>query len=209
MLLYDCVTAPSPRRVRIFLAEKGISVPTRQVDLRAGEQFGNIFRSINSEVTVPVLELDENVRISDIIGICRYFEEIAPTPALFGRTPVDKALVEAWQRWSDREGFYATMDAFRNSTPGLKERALPGPDNYSQCEELATRSRLRIISFFARLDKELAKKEFLAGDAFSIADITAMVSVDFAAWIKIVPPSQHSHLNRWLGIVRARSSASA
>jgi glutathione S-transferase len=129
MKLYDCTTAPSPRRVRIFLAEKGISVPTVQVDLRKGEQFSSAFRTINPECTVPVLRLDDGTTIADILGICRYFEELYPDPPLMGRTAEQKAVIEACQRRIERDGFYAAMEAFRNSTPGLKDRALPGPSH--------------------------------------------------------------------------------
>jgi glutathione S-transferase len=124
MKFYDCATAPSPRRVRIFLAEKGISLPTVQVDLRNGEQFSPAFRAINPECTVPVLELDNGTTIADIVGICRYFEELNPEPRLMGHTGEEKALVESWQRRTERDGFYAAMEAFRNSTPGLKRARL-------------------------------------------------------------------------------------
>ena len=132
MKLYDCTTAPSPRRVQIFLAEKGISVPTVQVELRHGEQFLPAFRVINPECTVPVLELDNGTRVADILAICRYFEALYPDPPLMGRTAEQKAVIEAWQRRLERDGFYAAMEAFRNSTPGLKGRALPGPESYEQ-----------------------------------------------------------------------------
>jgi glutathione S-transferase len=127
MKFYDCTTAPSPRRVRIFLAEKGTSVPTVQVDLRNGEQFSSAFRAINPECTVPLLELDNGTVIADILGICRYFEDLYRDPPLMGRTAEQKAVIEAWQRRIERDGFYAAMEAFRNSTPGLKGRGLPGP----------------------------------------------------------------------------------
>jgi glutathione S-transferase len=209
MLFYDCTTAPSPRRVRIFVAEKGISVPTVQVDLRSGEHLGPAFRAVNADATVPVLELDDGQRLFDIVGICRWFEETVPLPRLFGTSPLEKASVESWLRWCDREGFYAVMDAFRNSTPGLKDRALSGSRNYPQIPELAERSRLRIADFFRRLDDRLGGNEFLAGLSFSIADITAMVSIDFAAWMKIVPPAERAHLHRWLAAVRSRPSSKA
>jgi glutathione S-transferase len=209
MLFYDCKTAPSPRRVRIFLAEKAIAVPTVQVDLRNGEHLGAAFRAVNPEGTVPVLELDDGQRLFDIVGICRYVEETTPLPRLFGTSAFEKATVDSWLRWSDREGFYAVMDTFRNSTPGLKDRALPGSQAYPQIPELANRSRLRIADFFRRLDDRLANSEFLAGSSFSIADITAMATIDFAAWMKIVPPEEQAHLHRWLASVRARPSAQA
>jgi glutathione S-transferase len=148
MKLYDCTTAPSPRRVRIFLAEKGISIPSVQVDLRNGEQFSPAFQTINPECTVPVLQLD-GATIADILGICRYFEELYPNPPLMGQTAEQKAAIEGWQRRIERDGFYAAMEAFRNSTPGLKGRALPGPESYEQIDALAERGRVRIQHFFA------------------------------------------------------------
>ena len=209
MKFYDCATAPSPRRVRIFLAEKGITVPTVQVDLRNGEHFGAAFRAINPDCTVPALVLDNGTSITDIVGICRYFEETHPEPPLMGSSAEEKALVESWQRWCDREGIYAAMDAFRNATPGLKHRALPGPDDYEQLPELAERGRARLGRFFERLDQRLAASRFVAGERFSIADITAMTAVDFAGWAKLRPPAGLVNLARWHAIVSARPSATA
>jgi glutathione S-transferase len=207
--LYDCTTAPSPRRVRIFLAEKGISVPSVQVDLRHGEQLGAAFRAINPEATVPVLELDSGTRIADIVGICRYFEEMHPTPPLMGVDAEDKAVVESCQRWCEREGFYAAMEAFRNATPGLKDRALPGPENYPQIPALAERGRARLQHFFADLDVRLRASEFVAGARYTIADITALVSLDFAGWMKVKPPPLLEALARWYEKVSGRASARA
>jgi glutathione S-transferase len=209
MKLYDYTPAPSPRRVRIFLAEKGISIPLVQVDLRNGEQFGQGFRAIASECTVPVLELDNGVRIPDVVGICRYFEELHPDPALMGRSAEEKGLIESWQRRVERDGFYAVMEAFRNSTPGCKGRALPGPQPYEQIPALAERGRARIQHFFAWLDDRLGGNEFICGRPFTIADITAMVAVDFAGWVKLEIPEHMAHLRRWHGAVSARPSAKA
>ena len=209
MKFYDCATAPSPRRVRIFLAEKGITVPTVQVDLRRAEQFGEAFRAINPDLTVPVLELDSGTRIADIVAICRYFEEVQPEPPLMGRDAEDKAVVEASQRLCEREGFYAAAEAFRNAAPGLKHRALPGPDDYEQIAALAERGRARLGRFFERLDARLAENEFVAGRHYTIADITALVSVDFAGWAKLAPSEGQAHLRRWHAAVSARPSAKA
>ena len=209
MKFYDCSTAPSPRRVRVFLAEKGITVPTVQVDLRNGEQFGAAFRAVNPDGTVPVLELDDGTRIADIVGICRYFEETQPAPPLMGRNAADKAVEEGWQRWCERDCIYAVMDAFRNATPGLKGRALPGRDDYEQIPALAERGRARVAAFFRRLNERLANNEFVAGAAYGIADITAMVSIDFAGWIKLRPTEDQTHLRRWHAAVSARPSATA
>jgi glutathione S-transferase len=147
MKLHDCATAPSPRRVRMFLAEKRTSVPTVQVDLRTGEQFTPAFRAINPDCTVPVLVLDDGTAITDAIAICRYLEELHPEPSLLGRTPAERAVIEAWQRRIERDGFYAAMEAFRNSTPGLKGRALPGPDAYDQ---IPVNAGERAYSIFSR-----------------------------------------------------------
>jgi glutathione S-transferase len=209
--LYDCATAPSPRRVRVFLAEKGISVPTVQVDLRAGEQLTPAFRAINPDCTVPVLELDSGARITDAIGICVYFEALQPDPPLFGAGAEEKALVAAAQRQAERDGFYAVMEAFRNSTPGLRGRALPGPENYEQIPALAERGRARVARFFEATNARLANSEFVAGPRYSVADITAMIAVDFAGWLrpKLTIPESCSHLARWFATVSARPSAKA
>jgi glutathione S-transferase len=209
MMLYDYTGAPSPRRVRIFLAEKGITVPTVQIDLRKREQFGAAFRAINPDCTVPVLELDDGRRITDAIGICRYFEMAQREPPLMGRDAADAGVVEQWQRWAERDGFYAVMEAFRNATPGMKEHALPGPDDYEQIPALAERGRARVARLFERLDARLGESEFLAGPDFTIADITGLIAVDFAGWAKLKPPESVAHLQRWYGAVAARPSAKA
>ena len=209
MKFYDCATAPSPRRVRIFLAEKGISVPTVQVDLRNNEQLTPAFREINPDATVPALVLDDGTHINDAIGICVYFEAIHPRPALMGEGPEGKALVASWQREVERNGFFAVMEAFRNWARGLKGRALPGPHNYEQIPELAERGRLRVSHFFAQMDERLGQSEFVAGSRYTIADITALVTVDFAQSAKLPVPEECIHLRRWHDAVSARPSAKA
>jgi glutathione S-transferase len=209
MKFYDCVTAPSPRRVRIFLAEKGISVPTVQVDLRNNEQLTPAFRVINPDATVPALELDDGTHINDAVAICVYFEATHPQPPLMGETAEEKALIAAWQREVERNGFYAVMEAFRNTVAGLKGRALPGPHNYEQIPALAERGRLRVNHFFAQMEARLAQSEFVAGKCYSIADITALVTVDFANRARLPVPEEHAHLRRWHAQVSARPSARA
>jgi glutathione S-transferase len=209
MKFYDCATAPSPQRVRIFLAEKGITVPTVQVNLRAGEQFSPEFRAVNPDCTVPVLMLDDGTTITDAVGICVYFEAIQPQPVLLGETAAEKALAVTWQRIAERDGFYAVMEAFRNTTPGLKGRALPGPREYEQIPALAERGRARLDRFFRAMEARLADHEFVAGASFTIADITTLVTVGFAAWIKMPIPSDCRHLRRWHEQVSARPSAKA
>jgi glutathione S-transferase len=209
MKFYDCATAPSPRRVRIFLAEKGISVPTVQVDLRNNEQLTDAFRAVNPDATVPALELDDGTHINDAIGICVYFEAIHPQPPLIGESAEEKAVIVAWQREVERNGFYAVMEAFRNWARGLKGRALPGPHDYEQIPALAERGRLRITHFFEQMNERLGQSEFIAGPRYSIADITGLVVVDFAQSVKMTPPEEHKDLRRWHAAVSARPSAKA
>jgi glutathione S-transferase len=209
MKLYDYAPAPSPRRVRIFLAEKGITVPTVQVDLRSGEQFADSFRAINPDCTVPVLELDDGTRITDAVGICVYFEAVRPDPPLLGGDPLGKAIVTTAQRRAERDGFYAMVEAFRNVTPGMKGRSIPGPEGYEQIPALAERGRARVERFFAAMEAELAGREFVCGPDFSIADITTLVTVDFAKWIKLAIPPGSVNLRRWYDAVSGRPSAKA
>ena len=209
MKLYDCTTAPSPRRVRIFAAEKGIELEKVEVDLSQGEQFSKEFRAINPDCVVPVLELDDGTRITEVLAICHYLEELQPEPALSGRDALERAVSLEWNVKIEQQGLLAMMDAFRNAAKGLKGHALPGPDAYEQIPELAERGRERVPAFFARLDKQLDGREFVAGDYFSIADISAMILVDFAAWVKIGIPESATNLKRWHAAVSARPSAGA
>jgi glutathione S-transferase len=209
MRFYDCATAPSPRRVRIFLAEKGITLPTVQVDLRNGEQFSAAFRAINPDCTVPALALDDSTVIADAVAICAYLEELHPEPALIGTTPRERAVVMALNRIIERDGFYAAMDAFRNAAEGLKGRALPGPHDYEQIPDLAERGRARIGHFFQAMNARLADGEFVGGGRFTIADISTLVLTDFAGWIKLAIPDDCANLRRWYAAVSARPSAAA
>ena len=209
MKIYDCKTAPSPRRVRVFLAEKGVDVETVQVDLGKGDQFSDEFRKVNPDCVVPALELDDGRHISEVLAICQYFEEKFPEPALLGSTAEERAYVTMWNAKVEQQGLWSMADAFRNSAKGLKDHAVPGPDAYSQIPELAERGRARVRQFFHRLDRQLADNRFLAGDNFSMADITAMVFVDFAGWIKIEVPGEAQNVATWHAEVSKRPSAAA
>ena len=209
MKFYDCKTAPSPRRVRIFLAEKGVDIETVQIDLGKGEQFSDEFRAVNPDCTVPVLKLDDGSCISEVTAICQYIEDLNPEPALFGSSPEERARVSMWNVKVEQLGLWAMMDAFRNSAKGLVDRALPGPESYVQIPELAERGRRRVLQFFERLNDQLADNAFVAGDNYSIADISAMVLVDFAGWIKIAIPDDAEHVARWYSEVSKRPSAAA
>ena len=209
MKFYDCKTAPSPRRVRIFLAEKGIELETVQVDLGSGEQFSEEFKKVNPDCAVPALELDDGSCISEVVAICQYIEDLHPEPALLGNSPEERARVSMWNGKVEQLGLWAMMDAFRNASKGLVDRALPGPESYAQIPELADRGRKRVLQFFYRLNVQLAGNKFVAGDSYSIADISAMVLVDFAGWIKIAIPDDASHIKRWYDDVSKRPSAAA
>ncbi len=209
MKLYDCETAPSPRRVRIFLAEKGLEVPRVQVDLRNNEQLTEAFRAKNPQCTVPVLELDDGTLIWGIDPICRYVEDLHPEPALYGRDPVQRALIAMWNSRMENEGFLAAADAYRNYTPGLKNRALTGPHDFAQIPALAERSRQRLGLYLEMLNERLAERRFVASDDFTVADITALVVVDFCGWLKMRPGERHADLSRWYAQVSARPSAAA
>jgi glutathione S-transferase len=207
MKFYDCATAPSPRRVRIFLAEKGIGIPTVQVDLRGGEQFTDAFRVINPECTVPALQLEDGTVIADAVAICQYIEELHPDPPLIGATPQERAVVTALNRQIERDGFLAAMDALRNTATGLKGRALPGPHDYEQIPELAERGRKRLEHFFRDMEARLSGRVFVTGDRYTIADISALIVVDFAGRLKLAVPEQYANLRRWYAAVSGRPSA--
>jgi glutathione S-transferase len=209
MKLYDCTTAPSPRRVRIFAAEKDIQLENVQVDLATGAQFSDDFRAINPDCVVPVLELDDGTYITEVLAICQYLEELHPEPSLLGRTPEERAATIAWHTKIEQQGLLPIRDAFRNSAKGLKGHALTGPVQYEQIPELAERSRHCVKAFFVRLEKQLDRNEFVAGAFYSIADITALVLTDFAAWIKIGLPDDAVNLRRWYENVASRPSAKA
>jgi len=209
MKFYDCATAPSPRRVRIFAAEKGIELDTVQVDLANGEQFGAAFRQVNPDCMVPVLELEDGTCLTEVVAICQYLEEMQPEHSLFGATPVERALTSMWNIKVEQQGFLASAEAFRNSAKGLRKHAIPGPDSFEQIPELAERGRERVRLFIDRLDRQLGEHTYIAGDNYSIADISAMVFVDFAGWIKITIPDDASNLTRWYASVSARPGAHA
>lgn len=209
MKFYDYVKAPSPRRVRIFMAEKGIEIETVQVDLMTGEQMNADFSAKNPWLTVPVLELDDGTCISEIGACCRYLEETYPEPPLMGRDAKEKAVIEMWNHHMEADGFMAGSEALRNYAKGMKGRALTGPHNYEQIPELADRGKARLANFFGDLDARLGESKYIAGDDYTVADITALVTVDFAGWVKITPQDNQTNLKRWYDDVSGRPSAKA
>ncbi len=206
---YDCKTAPSPRRVRIFIAEKGIDIETVQVDLTSGEQFGEDFCRINPDCVVPALELDDGTGLSEVLAICHYLEAKFPQPALLGTSDEERARVLMWNVKVEQQGLLPMANAFRNRAKGLVGRAVTGPVSYAQIPELAERGRQQVEQFFYRLDGQLANHEYLAGDGYSLADISAMVTVDFAARTKLSLPEDALNAKRWYESVASRPSAAA
>ena len=201
---YDCATAPSPRRARILLAEKGVPHETVQVDLRNGEQLSDAFRKINPQCTVPVLRTDDGLALTDNAAITAYLEALYPQPPLLGNTPAEKAEIASWNWRIEFEGLLAIAEAMRNSAPAMADRALPGPVNYAQIPELAARGLARVQRFFVNLNERLTGREFVATDRLSIADITAVVAVDFARVVRVKTGEQHPHLVRWRAAMALR-----
>lgn len=208
MKFYDCSTAPSPRRVRIFLAEKGIELDTVQVDLRNGEHLSEAFRAINPRCTVPVLELDNGSRLSEALAICRYLELEHPEPVLFGDTAQAQARVLMWNAVCEQDGFHAVAESLRNSARGFRNHAVVGAEDHAQIPALVERGRRRALAFLAQLERQLGTSPYVAGETFSLADITALVTVDFAGWIKLAVPETCAAVQRWYAEVAARPSAS-
>lgn len=206
--LYDCSSAPSPRRARIMLAEKGVAHETVQIDLRKGEQLGEPYRRINPQCTVPALRIDDGTILTDNAAIAAWLEARFPDPPLMGSTPVEKAEIASWNWRMEFDGLLAVAEALRNSSPAMVNRALPGALDYAQIPELAARGLARTAQFFAVLNERLDGREFVAGERFSVADITAVVAVDFARIVKLKPGEQHPHLLRWREAMAGRPSMS-
>src|SRR6202790_1239861 len=206
--LYHALASPSSKRVRMFLAEKGLSLPSVAVDLAKGEQHSEQYRTINPRRTVPTLVLEDGTAIGEVPAIWRYLEEIHPTPPLLGGTPPEKTVINMWERRTELEGFASVMEGVRNAVPGLKGRAIAGPHDYDQIPAIVDRSKLRLKNFYADLDVRLTEASFVAGDRFSAADITALVTVDFATKAMDRPLSEeHRSLKRWYDVVSNRPSA--
>jgi glutathione S-transferase len=203
MKLYESGRAPNPRRVRIFLAEKGITVPAEQVDLAAQEQKSAAFTALNPLQRVPVLALDDGTVIAESIAICRYFERLRPEPPLFGRGPKEEALVEMWNRRMELNLLTAVSNVFRHTHPAMKEMENP------QVPEWAEVNKPRVIEFLGILDAELKDQLYVVGDHFTVADITGLVAVDFMKPAHLTVPDELVNLRRWHGQVSARPSAKA
>lgn len=210
MLLYDMVKAPNPRRVRIFLAEKGIDIPRREVDIQASENLGPEYLAINARGVVPTLLLDDGRTIDESIAICRYFEVLYPEPNLFGHDAWEQAEVERWQRRMELDGMFNIAAAFRNAHQDYADRGLPGSGPATpQIPEMADRGLIMSRLWLDRLEERLAGREWLAIDRISVADITAFVCIDFAKWVGIRATEAHPNVAAYHARFKARPSSAA
>ena len=203
MKLYDSPLAPNPRRTRIFLAEKGISVPTEQVDIATKQHLTSEYTALNPLQRVPALMLDDGTVITESIAICRYFEALQPEPPLFGTGAKEIALVEMWNRRCELNLFFTVAHVFRHTHPAMKELEVP------QVAEWAEANRPRVADFLKLLDCELKEREFIAGAHYTVADITALCAIDFMKPARIAVPEGLSSLQRWREAVSARPSSRA
>jgi glutathione S-transferase len=206
--LYHAAESPNSRRVRMFLAENGISLPLISINLAAGEQHGDAYRAINPRRLVPTLMLEDGTAIGEVLAIWRYLEDTYPATPLLGTTPKEKALVAMWERRAELEGFAAVMQGVRSATPRLAGRAMAGPHDYTQIPDLVQRSKRRVTNFYGDMDSRLAQVPFLAGHNYSAAEITALVTVDFATCTFKMPiPAETAALQRWYDAVTPRPSS--
>jgi glutathione S-transferase len=201
--LYDGGRAPNPRRTRIFLAEKGLKLPTQQVDLGSLEQMKSGYAAINPLKRVPALVLDDGTVLTESVAICRYFEALHPEPPLFGRGALGVARVEMWNRRLELNLLFAVAHVFRHTHPAMKPMEVP------QVPAWAEANKPRILDFLEIVNRELENNRFITGDAFTIADITGLVAVDFMKPAKLSVPDDLAHVRRWHAELIARPSAAA
>jgi glutathione S-transferase len=203
MKLYDSRLAPNPRRTRIFLAEKGLTIPTEQVDMVAMQHKTPEYTAINPLQRMPALVLDDGTILTESIAICRYFELLHPDPPLFGVGPKDAAIVEMWNRRAEINFLANVAAVFRHTHPAMKDLEVP------QVPAWAEANRPRVTGFLELMDRELASREFIAGDRYTVADITMQVAVDFMKPSRLTMPEGASNMKRWHAAVSARPSAKA
>ena len=207
--LYHSSRSPNSRRVRIFLAEKGLKVPLVAVDLGKDEQHSASYRAVNSRRVVPTLVLEDGTAIGEVPAIMRFLDDAFRERPLLGATPKEKGLITMWERRAELEGFAAVMEGVRNKLPGLRGRAIAGPHDYDQIPSLVERSVQRVKHFFDDFDARLQEVPFVAGESYSAADITTLVTLDFAKALELAVPQECSALRRWYDAVSGRPSASA
>ena len=202
MKIYETRTAPNPRRVRIFLAEKGIDVDYVHVDIQKGENLSKAMRAKNPLGKIPILELDDGTCIAETDAICTYFEAIQPEPPLMGKTPLEKATISMWQRQVEFALMMQVGMCFQHTTGYFKDRMVPVP-------EFGKEAGINASKYLTILERRLADTPYIAGDAFSIADITALCAIDFARVVNIRLTPEQTNLARWYQAVSNRASAKA
>jgi len=207
MLFYDCSTAPNPRRARMFIAEKGLTIETRDISIAKSEQLTPEFLAINPRATVPVLVTDSGAILTENLGIAAYLEAAFPEPPLMGQTPEEKGAVMMWNATVEQQGGWPIAEALRNTNPHMKDRAIPGQANFEQIPALAERGLARVDLFFDLLEARLKESRFLALDQFTLADITCFVFVDFARVIRRRIPESNQATLAWFEAIKSRPSA--
>ncbi|SVE58301.1 uncharacterized protein METZ01_LOCUS511155 [marine metagenome] len=209
MKLYDWQGAPNPRRVLMFLKEKGIQIPVVEAGAKDSTKLSEDYLTSDNQRTVPALELDDGTRIGEAMAICRYLETLHPELPLMGRDPLEGARIDMWERRADMEGIGAVSELFRNSHPAFEGRGLPGcAVHIKQIPELAERGRARMNWFFEKFDSQIGDNPFITGANFTVADITAFCAIDFGRKVcKVKIPNSCVNFTRWYETVRARPSA--
>jgi len=206
MKVYTFEGAPNAQRLALFMKYKGIEIETQQIDMMSAEQLGDEYRAVNPACTVPALVLDDGTVLSEVVGACHYLESLHPEKPLMGTTALEKALVISWDHKLFNTAFMALAEILRNTSPGMADRALPGPQNLPQIPELAERGVARIDHYWQSLDAEVPSEGWLAGEHFSLADIDMHVCAGFSGWVKKKPPESCTRLNAYLGRVAAELS---
>jgi glutathione S-transferase len=205
MKFYDFALAPNAQRVHVFLREKGLELPTVQLNVREGEQFAEPFNTMNPFHCVPFLELDDGTVISESLSICRYLEELHPDPALFGRTASERAIIDMWLRRFELDGFIPMLHALRNHLPNFAGRVVPGTRNdLPQLPEMVSRGKEMMGIFLDRVEPHMAKNAFVAGPDFSIADITAYFTVRMTVPFEMDLSKSHRAIAAWYDKLAAR-----
>ncbi len=207
MKLYNFAPAVNGQRVRIFLDEKGLDVPSEELNVRDDHQFAEPFPSMNPFHCVPFLELDDGTVIAESISICRYLEELNPEPSLFGRTPQGRAIIDMWNRRVELDGFMPLLHTVRNSVPMFEGRVVPGTrTDLAQLPAMVSRGKEMANIFLGRLEPHMAENEFIAGEEFSVADITAWFVVRMAKTLQMDIEGKFSHIQRWYREISVRPS---
>ncbi len=204
MKLYDTKVAPNPRRARIFIREKGLDIPSVEVSIRDGENLSAEYRAKNRFGLVPTLELDDGTCIDEVPAICGYLESLHPDPPLLGRSPIEKARVQSWERHMENQGMACIGETFRNSAPPFATRGLPGRDGDAAIPALVDRGKRGVDMFYSTLERRLSESPFVACDAYTLADITAFCAVDFASAVGMGIPDGNTKTRAWYEKVSAR-----